>query len=534
MRRLVALFIPLIGMAVGQAPLPLRGTVFVSGLNTPVQLVQDPTNTDTQYVLQKGGLIRVIVNGSLSSTNALDISSLLTTTSERGLLGMAFNPNNANQVFLYYTGSGGAITVSTWNRTSAGARTFSSGSRVGVFSTPHSQADNHNGGTIGFGPDGMLYLATGDGGGANNQFNNAQNPNTLLGKILRINPFGADAFPGDPNNNYAIPPDNPFLPGNGPITALGEIWDFGNRNPFRWSFDPVDGSMWIGDVGQGPNPPSHEEIDWTPAGVGGKNFGWPRWEGTLEHTTQPPLAFLPMFPPSFEYVAPVGGSTAITGGLRYRSNRLGTFYNGRYFFADSQEGNVWSLAVTDQAGSVSLGDLRDITGQVFATIGAGNIVSFNVGSGGALYLTDIDGRIIRLDTILMPPISIQPMPAPGHPHASLGFSIRDWNQCGVNFTGVAPKRPWSELTVEVDASAGRAGATTQIIELWNYVSQKWEVVDQCAATSYTGSAIATIGTDPQRFVEALTGKILGRVRFLGSAPVQDKAMPIERLGFQFT
>jgi len=376
---------------------PIKGVVVASGLSSPMMVLQDPINNDTQYVLQKGGQIRVIINGALQTNPALTVT--VGTTSERGLLGAAWNPTNANQIFLYYNDTDGSLRVSHWDRTSTGARTFNSATRVGVIRIDHSAAANHNGGTINFGPDGYLYMATGDGGSSNDPPANAQNPNVLLGKILRIDPFGPDAFPSDTENNYAIPVDNPFVGGSGPIPARGEIWCFGVRNPFRWSFD-TDGSMWIGDVGQGPNPPSHEEVDYLAPGVGGKNLGWDRWEGTLEHTNENALAFQPMYPPIFEYIAGASG-TAITGGRVYRSARLGASYVGRYFFADYVMGKVWCSRVTYSGGTAVLSDQRDITSSVFAGISAGAIVSFDVGYGSALYLTDIGGgRIIRLDRVI--------------------------------------------------------------------------------------------------------------------------------------
>ncbi len=379
----------------------LKGVVVSSGLSTPVQVMQDPSHADTQYVLQKGGIIRTLINGVLSS-DALDLTGTIATASERGLLGMAFNPNNANQAFLYYNDPDGAVRVSHWDRTSDGARTFNAASRVGVFRFDHSGASNHNGGTINFGPDGFLYLGTGDGGGGNDTFQNAQNPNSLLGKMLRIDPFGTDVAPGDPENNYANPTSNPFFGTSGPIQARDEIWAFGMRNPFRWGFDSVTGGMFIGDVGQGSSPAAHEEVDYIRPGEGGLNMGWPRWEGTLEHTSQPGLAYGPMTPPVYEYTATAQGS-AITGGLRYRSNRLGAFFNGRYFFADYIEQKLWSLGVTDNGdGSVSMSDLRDHTSEVFAAIGNANIVSFNVDANGAMLLTDINGRIIRIDAVPEP------------------------------------------------------------------------------------------------------------------------------------
>ncbi len=198
---------------------------------------------------------------------------------------------------------------------------------------------NHNGGNLAFGSDGYLYIGLGDDGSGNDPNNNAQNPNSLLGKMLRIDVGVADSDPA----GYRIPPDNPFVRGV-PIAALGEIWAFGLRNPWRYSFDNAalggSGGLFIGDVGQD----TREEIDAAPAGRGGQNYGWRVREGTI--ATPGIGAASPAFAPLTEPLIDYGHSSgsAVTGGYVYRGRALGSEYFGRYFFADSGSGRLWSVA----------------------------------------------------------------------------------------------------------------------------------------------------------------------------------------------
>jgi Glucose / Sorbosone dehydrogenase len=239
---------------------------------------------------------------------------------------------------------------------------------------------NHNGGNLVFGPDGYLYIGLGDGGSGNDPLNNAQNPNTLLGKMLRIDINVPDSNPV----GYQVPGDNPFLDGN-PIAALPEIWDFGLRNPWRYSFDDPSrggtGALFIGDVGQS----TREEIDYEPAGQGGRNYAWRIREGSVATPGVPATspAFTPLVDPLFDYNRSVG--QAITAGYVYRGQALGASYFGRYFFADYGAGRIFSLGwVPDPAaGRAILMNVVEHTGEIG---NLGPISSFGVDLAGELYL----------------------------------------------------------------------------------------------------------------------------------------------------
>jgi len=374
----------------------LRSSVYVSGLTSPVAFVQDPTNASLQYVAELGGTIRVIQNGTLVGTPFATISPI-GTGGERGLLGLAFPSNygSTRRFYVCFTDPNGGIVVARMRR-SAGNPLVSDGSRFdlvwqpGQAFIPH-PLTNHNGGNIAFGPDGNLYIGVGDGGGGNDPDHNAQNPATLLGKILRVDVSVAD---GDPEG-YDVPGDNPFLgqPGYRP-----EIWSIGWRNPWRWSFDDPalggTGALVVGDVGQG----AREEIDYEPAGRGGRNYGWRNREGTLDTNIQPnlPPAFLPLTDPIFDYGRAAGQS--VTGGFVYRGTALGPTYRGRYFFADFMTGRVWSLAlsIAPGTGEATASNLIDHTSELSQTESIGNIASFGVDAAGELYLASFNGSIRRI------------------------------------------------------------------------------------------------------------------------------------------
>ncbi len=247
----------------------LRSSVYVSGLTSPLGFVQDPSNASLQYVIEQGGTIRVIQNGSLVATPFVSLPpTQIASGGERGLLGLAFPANygTSRRFYICFTNPSGHIVVARMRR-SATNPLVSDGSRFD-FLWPGGQRfilhpqGNHNGGNIAFGPDGFLYVGLGDGGGANDLDHNAQNPGVLLGKMLRLNVSVGDSDP----EGYDIPPTNPFL---GQPGYLREIWSFGLRNPWRWSFDDPSlggtGAMVIGDVGQG----LREEIDYEPSGAAG-------------------------------------------------------------------------------------------------------------------------------------------------------------------------------------------------------------------------------------------------------------------------
>lgn len=371
----------------------LAATPFASGLSSPIAIVQDPARRDVQYVVEQTGLIRVIKNGVMQVTPLLDLTTDVLFGGEQGLLGMAIPRDFGSSGFFYVnmTTAGPVMQVARFTLGTNDPLVADKASRLNIIRTPR-QNDNHNGGTIQFGSDGMLYIGMGDGGGTGDQDNNAQNPNTLLGKMVRIDPK-SDAFPTDPQRNYRIPSNNPFVD-NTPITAMREIWAFGYRNPFKFSFDdPLllgTGAMTVGDVGQG----SYEEIDYEPAGSGGANYGWRRFEGFYQHGNTP-LAYGPDTKPAYVYGR--GSGSTVIGGRVYRGLELGSDYFGRYFFGDFGSGRVWSMVFFfDEAlGRWRARDLREHTG----TIGSpaiGSLASIDVDAAGEIILVDYNGKASKL------------------------------------------------------------------------------------------------------------------------------------------
>ena len=249
---------------------------------------------------------------------------------------------------------------------------------------------NHNGGHLAFGPDGYLYIGLGDGGFGDDRENRAQNPAELLGKMLRIDVSVADSDPV----GYRIPPDNPFL-GGSPAGVRPEIWSFGLRNPWRYTFDDPSrggtGALVIGDVGQG----RYEEIDYEPSRRGGRNYGWRIREGAHDNVTSMPPAYLPLTEPIHEYTHGVGQS--VTGGYVYRGEDLGGLYRGRYFFADFVQGRVWSLVLSiASSGEATASGLHEHTQELGGTQ-LGNVSSFGVDSEGELYLVAYSrGEILKV------------------------------------------------------------------------------------------------------------------------------------------
>jgi glucose/arabinose dehydrogenase len=251
--------------------------------------------------------------------------------------------------------------------------------------------NNHNGGHLAFGPDGYLYIGLGDGGSGGDPFNNAQSPRTLLGKMLRIDVSVLDDDP----RGYRIPEDNPFVTGT-PVAALPEIWAFGLRNPWRYSFDDMTrggtGALVIGDVGQN----AREEIDWQPRAAGGRNYGWRLREGALPYDARLPAAFLPLREPIHDYPRNIGQS--VTGGFVYRGLALPAMFNGRYFFADFVSGRVFSLGITlDESQEARAVDILELTSLLGGSGELGMISSFAVDAAAELYLISYSrGRILRI------------------------------------------------------------------------------------------------------------------------------------------
>ncbi len=355
-----------------------------TGFNQPTFVAAVPGDTRV-FVIEKGGRILLLDPATPGSgTLFMTVASTISTGGERGLLGMTAAPDYATSgaFYLYVTNPAGDIEIRRYTRRNANEGDASTGDVL--IAIPHREADNHNGGWVGFGPDGFLYLATGDGGGSGDPFDNAQNLASRLGKILRID-VRTDAFPSDPLRDYAIPTDNPFATGAAP-----EIFAYGLRNPFRNSFDGAN--LYIGDVGQG----AIEEVDLLRPADRGANYGWPIREGTRQFRG-PNQAGLTAPVTEYDHGSGPLQGRSITGGYVYRGPVLGL--QGQYVFADFISGNIWSVPSAELVQGTTVPNSRYTRRNTdFAPdAGAfGNIVSFGEDATKNLYIVDFDGEIFQL------------------------------------------------------------------------------------------------------------------------------------------
>jgi glucose/arabinose dehydrogenase len=409
----------LFAAAQAAAQLPaIQSVTYVGGLSSPVGMVQDPSDPAVQFVVQQSGLIRVIRNGALQGTNFLDLTSAIASGGERGLLGLAFPSDYARtgRFYVNFTRTGdGHTVIARFLRSAADRLVADPTSRFDFLwpAQPDMATDNgcaafalsaqraicqpfsnHNGGKIAFGPDGYLYVGMGDGGSGGDPQNQAQRPATLLGKMLRLDV----GVPDSDTRGYRIPTDNPFV-GSSPLAAatLDEIWSFGLRNPWRFTFDPTwlggTGAMLIGDVGQG----AFEEIDYEPARLGGRNYGWRIREGAHDFNAGTTPAFTPLVEPIFEYGDAFGtnNSTSITGGYVYRGTALGAAFRGRYFYADYISGRLASLQLTIDPAT-RLATASDFQEHTAAFGSAGTISSIDIDANGEIYVVKHSGEIRKL------------------------------------------------------------------------------------------------------------------------------------------
>jgi glucose/arabinose dehydrogenase len=346
----------------------------LSGLRQPLFLTSPPDGSGRLFIVEQGGTIRIAENGQVLPQPFLDISARVVAGGERGLLGMAFHPRYAEtgRFFVMYTArEGGANTVARFEVSRADANAADPNSGVTLLSI-EDFAPNHNAGMLAFGPDGYLYVGTGDGGGGNDPQRTAQNLGHLLGKMHRLDVDGGEL--------YAIPGDNPFV---NRADARPEIWASGLRNPWRYSFDRATGELWIADVGQN----RYEEINRQPADSrGGENYGWSIMEGMHclrgDSCDQSGLTL-----PIAEYDR--GGGCSITGGYVYRGSRSPAL-TGAYFFADYCSGKIWSLHQGADGAWVQT-ELADTEL---------SISSFGEDTDGELYVTDLrGGGVYRLAAV---------------------------------------------------------------------------------------------------------------------------------------
>ena len=327
-----------------------------------------PSSDARLFFVEQGGRIRIAKNNALVATPFLDVHTKISTGGERGLLGLAFHPQYATNGFfyVYFTDTNGNIRVERYHV--SGNPDVADTTSALVITIAHPGQSNHNGGMITFGTDRMLYLGTGDGGGAGDQPGNAQNKSVLLGKILRLDVSQAP---------YTIPANNPF---NGQAGARGEIWAYGVRNPWRFSFDRVAGDLYIADVGQD----RFEEVDVVRADRAGVNYGWNTMEGFHCYPSGDPCSNPNFQAPVTEYSHADGCS--ITGGYVYRGKAIAGLL-GSYFYSDYCSGFLrsfrWANGRMVDSTTWSVGPL-------------GNVNSFGEDADGEIYILSSNGTAYKI------------------------------------------------------------------------------------------------------------------------------------------
>ena len=407
--------------------------IISTGLVFPTFITHAPGDDTRLFVLEKAGRIRIVnlATNTLLATSFLDIDALVTggasVSDEQGLLGLAFDPDYATngQFYVYYTGSG----TNNVARYTVSANPNVANTTGVIMMTWTDPFTNHNGGWMDFGPDGNLYISTGDGGSANDPGNRAQNLADRNGKIHRIKPTVGGASP-----YYTVPASNPFV--GGASTADDTVWAYGLRNAWRCSFDRDTGDLWIADVGQN----AVEEINFQAAGTGaGRNYGWRCTEGTSNTgltgcTFGSPTLTAPIH--TYTHVAGTTGGYSLTGGYVYRGCRIPDL-QGTYFFADYVNGNIWTFRYNAATNTKSEFQNRNST---LGTSIEGGVVNqyatFGEDANGELYIADHGGQIYKIipasgDGPCTPP------PAPGDLNgdgrvdgADLGLLLAGWGTCG--------------------------------------------------------------------------------------------------------
>lgn len=452
------------GLAVGQTALT---TVRVaSGLSRPVFVTAPPGDTDRIFVVEQRGLpmanqarvqvYRITASGPYTLLGTFITISNVSTGNEQGLLGMAFDPGylTNGRFYLHWSdaATGGGTRIERFVDSNSADNVYTPGSQNTVL-TVAQPFTNHNGGWIAFGPDGMLYIALGDGGSANDPSNRAQNLNEFLGKMHRIDVSGAVG--------YTSPPSNPFVG----VAGLDEIWHYGLRNSWRNSFDRATGALYIGDVGQN----AVEEIDYTAPGVGGLNYLWRCMEGAscvntgctcITCNTVSGQSLLSTACPIFQY-SHVGGACSLTGGYVYRGARIPDL-QGTYFFADYCTAQISSFVFngsTIPTATNRTAELAPGGGLSIATI-----TSFGEDASGEMYICDQGGEVFKIivNCAVGTPMSINDQPDP---------------------VSICPGQP---LNLSVGIINPRGGVTFQWVK---------DGMDILGATNSTYSVPAATGSD---------------------------------------
>lgn len=345
----------------------------VSGLSAPVFLTA-PSGDPRLFIVDRPGSIRIVQNGTMLATPFLDITSRVSIVGEGGLLSMAFDPQYASNgfFFIYFTELSGDIAIERF-QVSSGDPNLADPAPLRILAIAHRNFSNHNGGLVAFGPDGFLYIGTGDGGGGGDTLGNGQNLNALLGKLLRIDVRNAGA-----SQPYTIPSLNPFV---GQANRLGEIWAYGLRNPWRYAFDAATGFLYIADVGQN----RIEEVNVAAAATAGVNYGWNITEGSLCYPGDP-CNKQGLMLPVLEYAHDASGGCSITGGRVYRGSAIPEL-RGRYFYSDYCNGWLRSFVYSNGAAAEQID---------WNIINVGLIYSFGEDAQKELYMLTSTGRAYKI------------------------------------------------------------------------------------------------------------------------------------------
>jgi len=342
----------------------------------PIFVTAPPADSQRIFVVEQAGRVLVLHHDSTQTRPFLDITGKISADGERGLLSLAFHPQYATngRFYVYLTATNGDLRIVRYNVSATDPDSADPATADTVLKIAHQLAENHNGGQLQFGPDGMLWAATGDGGGAGDPEGNGQNKHALLGKLLRLNVDGA--------SGYTIPADNPF---KNDTSAAPEIWSWGLRNPWRFSFDRLNGDLYIADVGQD----LYEEVDIAPTAVQrgrGRNYGWNVMEGTHCYLVTTCSA-TGMSAPILDYPH-TGGACSITGGYVYRGQSAPSL-TGLYLYSDYCAGFVRAFKFTGNG----ITDAHDITAQ----LDPGNAVSsFGEDAKGDVYIMTLNGPVYRI------------------------------------------------------------------------------------------------------------------------------------------
>ena len=433
--------------------------------SSPVGLYNSGDGTDRIFIVQQGGIIKVFENNRNTTTSKtfLNITDRVTSGGETGLLGLAFHPDYENNRYFYvdYTADSPLRTVIARYEVSAANPDSAIKNSELILLEINQPFSNHNGGQISFGPDGYLYIGMGDGGSAGDPFNNGQNLSVLLGKILRIdvdNPQGG--------LNYGIPVTNPFY--NNTQGYREEIYSYGMRNPWRFSFDPVTGELWCGDVGQN----QWEEIDVI---ENGGNYGWRCYEGNHPYNTSGCTGTDYLFP-IFEFVH-TGGNCSITGGFIYRGNRR-TELTGDYVYGDYCSKKIWQLHPADSSN-------------IFLLTAASNILSFGVDMNYEFYVCGANGKIYEFIPGLEAPTGL--IADPTDP----SIVELNWSDNSSSETGFRIERKGSNNIYEIVGTVGADQTSfTDNVSVIDTYTYRVTAINDSYVSNYSNTAVAIVTTVP--------------------------------------